>query len=226
MAEDFLSGSQSSLMDPGGGGLLGGGTGGGPSNYTGGDFFSQNAGLLGGLGAAGAAGYAAFGGNQQLPYAPQLQGTIQNLGGIAQTAGGGYEELMGRGRAFMDPIMSGKLPTGQEQVIQNMIKGQTTQTKGRYASLGLSGSTMEGDAITNVQNQAESQRIQLQKEMAQLGSQAVAQAIQELGLAERAFGDQGAIYTKMMDAQMKADANQANAIASFAKAIGSAIAFI
>ena len=150
--------------------------GGGPSNLTGGDFFSQNAGLLGGLGAAGALGYAAFRGSGDLPYAPQLQGTIQNLGGIAQTAGGGYEELMGRGRSMMDPIMTGKLPTGQEQVIQNMIKGQTTQTKGRYASLGLAGSTMEGDALVNVQNQAQNQRVLLEQQMAQLGSQAVSQA--------------------------------------------------
>ncbi len=221
MADDFLTGTM-------GADSLGG-TGGGPNNFAGGDFFGNNPNLLGMLGAgAGAAGLglAAFRGGGDLPFQAQQQGVLGNLGGIAQTGMAGYDQLMGRGNMLLDPITSGKLPAGQEQVIQNMIKGQTTQTKGRYASLGLGGSTMEGDALTNIQNQAESQRVEMQRAMAQLGTQAVSQAISELGLAERAFGDQGAIYSKMMEAQMKADTNSANAIASFAKAIGGALAFI
>lgn len=206
------------------GGIAGGAAGGGPSINTGGDFWGMNPAFLGGLGAAGILGASALGGNSGVPYAPQMEGVIGNLGGVAQTGQAGYNDLMARGSTFLDPILSGKLPGGQEQVIQNMIKGQETATKGRYASLGLSGSTMEGDALTNVQNQAMTQRYQLEQQLAQIGQQAVSQAIQELGISERAFGDQAQAYGAMMKAQMQQDQNTSNTIANFAKALGTAAA--
>lgn len=206
--------------------IIGSGAGGGPSSYTGGDFFSQNPMLLPMAGGAAAMGYSAFKGSQDLPFQGQMQGAIGGLGEVAQRAGAGYDELMGRGRTLTDPIMSGKLPPGAEQSVLNMVKGQETSTKGRYASLGLTGSTMEGDALQNVQNQATAQRFQIAQQMAQLGAQAVTQAIQELGLEERAYGDQTTAYGNMMKAQMEADKSTAATIGAFAGAMGKAVAFM
>lgn len=203
------------------------GAGGGPGMFSGGDFFGNNPMLLGGLAGAAGLGMAAFGGGgKDLPFQSGVQGTIGGLGNVAGIAQGGYDELMGRGRTLMDPLTSGKLPAGAEQSVANMVKGQETSTKGRYASLGLSGSTMEGDALVNVQNQATAQRFQIAQQMAMIGSQAVSQAIQELGISERAFGDQGKLYGDLMKAQMQQDKDSSAAIANFAKAIGGAIAFL
>ena len=211
------------------------GPSGGPGTTTGGDFFSNNPNLLGAAAIAGAGALPFLaGGGGGLPYGPQMEGAIQNLGGTAQIAGAGYNDLYAAGRGYtgqgVDVLTSGNLPPGAEQWIKNMTTAQDTATKGRYASLGLSGSTMEGDALSNVQNQATAQRFQIAQQMGQqliqAGGQAVQQAIQELGIQERAFGDQANAYGTMMKAQMQQDQNTANMIGNFATAMGKAIAFM
>lgn len=214
---------------PGGAVGPGMGTGGGPTSLTGGDFgsgFSPDMGTLGGAGALGLGAYALSRQGGALPYGANIQNAAAGLGDVAQVAGGGYNDLMARGNTLINPLITGNLPPEAEQLVKNMTTSQTAGTKGRYASLGLTGSTMEGDAVQNVQNQAMAQRFQIAQQMAQIGTQAVSQAIQELGLSEKAYGDQAAAYGTLMKAQLDQDKATGDAIAGFAKSMGTSIAML
>jgi hypothetical protein len=173
-------------------------------------FMSNNPGmgdLLGGALGAGAGALGMFLNKQQgLPFGTEMGGAASMLGGEAAN-------LYGYGSALRDPMVSGKLLPGQEQMVQNAIKQATDTSKARFASLGQTGSTMEGDTLANIQNQATAMRAQIAQSDAQIGLQATQESIQALGL-------ESGIYGKMMEAQMKQDSDMSSSISSFASSIG------
>jgi len=199
---------QGGLIDPNAGGMntLGGLGGGDWASFMG-----NNPNLFAGLAGAGAGALGMFLNKQSgLPFGSDLQGA-------AGLAGGEAAGLYGYGRTLMDPLLTGKLPPGAEQAVQNAIKQATDTSKARFASLGQTGSTMEGDTIANIQNQATEMRFQIAQNMAQTGLKATQESIQALGL-------ESSIYSKMMDAQMKQDSDMSATIGKFASSIGSALA--
>ena len=149
---------------------------------------------------------------QGLPYGDQLQG-------VANKAAGFYGLTGMEGAALIDPLISGNLPPGAEAQVQQALKQATATTKGRYASLGQTGSTMEGDALSNLQNQTSAMRFQIAQQMAQAGLQAQQLSLQALGLEGKEWG-------ALMDAQVKQDKNMSDTIGAFAKSVGSAVATI
>jgi hypothetical protein len=101
-------------------------------------------------------------------------------------------------------LRSGKLPPGAEQYVDVGLSDADASTRGRYASLGLSGSTMEGQDLQANQARAEAAKFQ------------IAQQTTQTGLASMQLAD--SIYSQIADLQLGQDNQLQNAIAQFAAA--------
>lgn len=147
-----------------------------------------------------------------LGMAKNLIGGIPNSGalkGIAGQAGSQASTLSAEGQNLLGPIQGGPLPGPLEQQVLNGVKAADAATKSRFAQLGLSGSTMETDALNNNQNQAQALRGTLALQLAQAGSQLISLANQDLGI-------EAGIFTNLMNAQIAQDSALEQAIARFA----------
>jgi len=190
-----------------------------------GELFSNNPELLSGLAGAGAGLLGGlFGGNQPLPFQDQQTNVAGALGATAGTAAGRSGQLFGSGTDLISVLSSGQLPPGAEQLVQNAIQKQTTDTKARFAALGQTGSTMENDALSKIQQDATAQRFQIAQQMEQAGAQLTGQSLQGLGITAQAYGAQAKIYSNLMESQMKQEASMNSTIGSFATALGSVAA--
>jgi hypothetical protein len=147
-----------------------------------------------------------------LGLAKNLIGGIPNSGalkGIAGQEGQMASSLSAQGQGLLGPIEGGPLPPALEQQVQNGIKAADAATKSRFAQLGLSGSTMETDALSNNQNQAQALRGTLALQLAQSGAQLISLANQDLGM-------QAGIFQGLMNAQIAQDSALEQSIARFA----------
>ena len=147
-----------------------------------------------------------------LGMAKNLIGGIPNQGqlkGIAGQAGAQATALGAQGQGLLGPIEGGPLPGPLEQQVQNGIRDADAATKSRFAKLGLSGSTMETDALNNNQNQAQALRGTLALQLAQAGAQLISLANQDLGI-------EAGIFTNLMNAQIAQDSALEQSIARFA----------
>jgi hypothetical protein len=115
------------------------------------------------------------------------------------------------GTELQQPLLTGQLPPGQQEVVAKALQDAISTIKGRYASLGLTGSTMEADAIANAQNQSTVAAAGIEQTMAQTGTQAVSNATQALQLEAQ-------VYNTIMNAQIQQDQQLGNAISGFANA--------
>jgi len=147
-----------------------------------------------------------------LGLAKNLIGGIPNQGqlkGIAGQEGQMASSLAAQGQGLLGPIEGGPLPGPLEQQVQNGIRDADAATKSRFARLGLSGSTMETDALNNNQNQAQALRGTLALQLAQSGAQLISLANQDLGM-------EAGIFTNLMNAQIAQDSALEQSIARFA----------
>lgn len=138
---------------------------------------------------------------------PQQQ-NLQNLQGTESQFAAQQNQL---GTTLTNPLVTGQLPQGAEQAVSNAIQDAITQTKSRYANLGLSGSTAETDAIANIQNQGTAQRFAIAEQMAQTGLNATSQAANTFGLQDQ-------VFTALMNAQVQQDTALQQSLARFAAA--------
>lgn len=172
------------------------------------DFLSKNQGLAATLGIGG------LGTVLGPKIAPLLSGKLPQQAGLDALRGQAQsiaQQQAGYGTQLEQPLLTGQLPGGAEQAVKNAVHDATVATKARYANLGLSGSTMEQDALNNIQDKATAQRFAIAEQMAATGQQATTQALQGLGLQDR-------VYTELMNAQLKQDQALQDAIARFASA--------
>jgi len=200
---------------------------------------SQNPNLL--SGAAGLAGVglsSLLSSGDKLPFEGALTSsaggiTAQagNIVGEAQVAQERQGQLFGTGTDLLSSIQSGQLPPGAEQSVQNQINQSIQTVKARYAALGQTGSTMEADAIANIQNQATALRFSIAQQMAQLGEATIGESLRALGISQQGFtsagqlfGEQAKVFSDLMAAQMKQDASTQDTIGKFASAIGGSFA--
>jgi hypothetical protein len=174
-----------------------------------GNFAKNNAGMLGLLGLS--AGAQLLNANKALPYSQQQLQAAEQAQGIA-----GQQAKFAK--TTEQNLLSGTLPPGAEAAVAKGTQDAISTIKGRYASMGLTGSTMEADAIANAQQQATIQRFTIADQMAQLGTQAVSSATQALQLESN-------VYNGIMNAVLAQDQNLANAVSNFASsaALGTAI---
>jgi hypothetical protein len=129
----------------------GGGGGGFASDIMG--LVKKNPGMLlsGGLLAS-----QLFRGNQQYPAEQTLQGLATNTGT--------------QGAALSSYIQSGTLPPGAQQAVTQATEGSKATLRSRFAQMGLSGSTMEAEALSNVDRQAAAQTFQFADQLLARGA--------------------------------------------------------
>ncbi len=187
--------TQASLGPDGGGGAVGGGAGGGGGGAPAGSNSVLNAirnpgfdsitnaigGNLGPLASLGILGFEAAnkpggigGSGQQIPAAAQPGPTSTAL---VQQAG----TLQTAGQALSQPLATGVLPPGAQASIDQVTQQQEAQIRQQFASMGLTGSSMEASAIEQARESAQSRGFQLAQQMAQQG-------LADLNVSSNIFG--------------------------------------
>jgi len=183
------------------------GTGGGISGWI-----ANNPGTAAMLGLGGlSAGAQLLNKSQGVPYLGQQQQLVGQEAGLAN-------QQTRYGQQLEKPLLTGQLPPGQQAVVAKGLQDAISTIKGRYAAMGLTGSTMEADAIANAQQQSVIAATEIEAQMAQTGQSAISSATQALQL-------ESGVYNTIMNAVLSQDQNLANAVSQFASsaALGTAI---
>lgn len=121
-------------------------------------------------------------------------------------------------QSLLAPLTTGLLPPAQQAQVQQAVQDAETAIRSKYASMGMSGSTVEQDAINNARNQGVQLAGTIAEQMAQTGLSAGQNAASALNIS-------GTIYESIMNAQISQDNALQAAIAAFAgqAAIGAGI---
>lgn len=107
-----------------------------------------------------------------------LQGGIMGAEGLQQRSeenkllGPLKEQAAGfanQGQALSGALFGGQLPAGAQDAVSLATQSAKARTKSTYAQLGLSGSTMEADALGEIDRQASAQTFQFANELLQSG---------------------------------------------------------
>lgn len=197
-------------IDSGGGAGKGGGGGG---------FDLSSLGNIGGLlGAGGGLLAGLLGGGNNVPYSANLQGIVGQIGQVGAGAAGESSILSGEGNQLIQPLLTGQLPQGAQDIVNQLVQKQTADTKAKYASLGQTGSTMEQSALNDIQTNKGALTFHIAQQMASTGLQATQQSLSALGIELGADNAQAGIYNNLMNAEMKNNSNMMSSIGSFASA--------
>ena len=209
-------------------------TGGGTAALTAGPATSPLSGLAGSVGStlsnnanwlvpAAALGFEAL--NQ--PSMPSPQGLTGNLTGIATpetTAGTSLlntgQSIITQGQGLVQPLASGagpgSLPSGAEAELSQATQSAIATIRSQYASMGLSGSTMEQQAINEVQSNALTQRYNIATQMAQTGLNEINTGEGVTGQGTGALNSASSIYSNLLNQSLQSDAALQSAVSGFA----------
>ena len=209
-------------------------TGGGTAALTAGPATSPLSDLAGSIGStlsnnagwlvpAAALGFEAL--NQ--PSMPSPQGLTGNLTGIATpetTAGTSLlntgQSIITQGQGLVQPLASGagpgSLPSGAEAELSQATQSAIATIRSQYASMGLSGSTMEQQAINEVQSNALTQRYNIATQMAQTGLNEINTGEGVTGQGTGALNSASSIYTNLLNQSLQQDEALQQAISGFA----------
>jgi hypothetical protein len=177
-----------------------------------GNWVSANPGTAAMLGLGGASlGAQLLNKQQGVPYLQQQQA-------IPAAEQALFQQQYGYGQHLQQPLLTGVLPPGQQAAVSKGLQDAISTIKGRYASMGLTGSSMEADAIANAQQQSVIAATNIEQTMAQTGQSAIQSATQALGM-------EAGVYNTIMNAVLQQDQNLANAVSGFANAaaLGTAV---
>jgi hypothetical protein len=190
-----------------------------------------------------------------IPQQQNLAGTLQGLAGPNYSGGSqGASDIqallaqLGGGLAQQGAATeaSGTLPASGQAAVASSLNDEIQNIKGKYASLGLTGSTAEQSAITDAQNRSFGQSFSLAE---QLGGQQVSQGLSSLSTAgslsttlaqlglstfglsstdlgniategSNAMGLSASVFQGLQQTQMASDQQLTSTIMAFAKALG------
>lgn len=116
------------------------------------------------------------------------------------------DQLAAQGKQLIDPLITGVLPQGAQRALDQATQSAKATVRSNFASMGLSGSSMEADALAKVDTAAAGQAYQTALSMAQAG----------LNLANTG----NAVYDKIVAEALQQDQNMQKAVANFAASIG------
>jgi hypothetical protein len=100
---------------------------------------------------------------------------------------------------------SGTLPAGLQDALRGATNAAKAQVRSKYAQMGLAGSTMESQALGQIDQTSASQTAQIAMQLFQQG----------VGLDQIA----SQIYSNLLRVEMQQDTNLQNAVSSFARGI-------
>lgn len=128
-------------------------------------------------------------------------GNPPGLGPVTSQA----RNLTGLGNQALSAEQSGNIPGGYEAALNEAQSSAEAQIRSQYAALGLSGSTMESQALAQVPQQIAAEKANIISTLAQQG-------LSEMGMADT-------LDLASMQAQMQQQQELENAIASFAASL-------
>jgi len=129
------------------------------------------------------------------------QGKIPGLSSLQANA----NFLNTTGQQMADSLRTGMLPAGAQAGLDASARAAKAQVASTYASMGLSGSSMEADAMANIDQRVAAQRYQELVDATKTGLDAVGQA--------------SPLYTTIMNTQIAQDKATQDAIARLAAAL-------
>ena len=161
------------------------------------------------------------------PSMPSPQGLTGNLTGIATpetTAGTSLlntgQSIITQGQGLVQPLASGagpgSLPSGAEAELSQATQSAIATIRSQYASMGLSGSTMEQQAINEVQSNALTQRYNIATQMAQTGLNEINTGEGVTGQGTGALNSASSIYSNLLNQSLQSDAALQSAVSGFA----------
>lgn len=112
------------------------------------------------------------------------------------------QQLSNQSLALEAPLLGGSLPAGAQAAIDNYTKGAEAQVRSTYANLGLSGSTMEADALNQVKQNAQAQTFNIANELFTQGQKGTAMSSD--------------LYNTILQTQLGQDKALSDAIGNFA----------
>jgi hypothetical protein len=123
---------------------------------------------------------------------------VGNLGAAAQ----------GTATQLTSPLSTGILPPGAQQEVNSSTNAAIAQTKSAYGDLGLTGSTMEADKISQIKQNASAQQFAIANDLLKSGA----------SFSSIAGND----YNAVLNAQMQRDEQYRNALYGFARSLAGA----
>lgn len=133
-----------------------------------------------------------FRGNQPYPAEQSIQNLATNTGT--------------QGAALSAYINSGTLPPGAQQAVSSATEAAKATTRSRYANLGLTGSTMEAQALQGIDQHAAAQTFQI-------ADQLLAQGADYTKIS-------GSLYNTLLQTQAAQDQEFQKALMTFAGGLG------
>jgi DNA repair exonuclease SbcCD ATPase subunit len=135
-------------------------------------------------------------------------GAITN---IASQQAATAQPLIAAGTALTNQTANGQLPSAVQSELDQQLQQQINQIQAQYAQMGLSGSTMEQQAIQNAQNQYQSQVASQLQSFMQQGVNDISQGNSDLSGA-------GGTYQNLANTQLQQQQGMSTAIANLLKA--------
>ena len=126
---------------------------------------------------------------------------IPGLSPIQKQAG----QLGAAGKQLSQPLLTGKLPAGAQAAVDEAVRSNQANVRSQFASMGLSGSTMESTALQEADLRGKELTFQIAQSMAQLG-------LQDTALSSN-------LLKTIMQAQLQNDNALSQSIANFATAL-------
>lgn len=172
---------------------------------------------------AAALGFEAL--NQPSMPSPQnLTSQLSALAGPQQAAGTSLintgEGVIGQGQGLVQPLATGagpgSLPSGAESEINQAVASAKASIRSQYAGMGLSGSTMEAQALAEIDQNAITQRFQVAQQMAQTGLNEIQTGQGVVGGGVQATGGAASIYNNLLNQSLQQDQALQSAVSNFA----------
>lgn len=142
--------------------------------------------------------------NQILPLVGTAAAALRGPPGDLKQLEGMARGFAREGTALSSAINTGILPPGLEAALHSATQSADANIKGTYANLGLSGSTMEAQALNADHERASAQAFSYARDLLQSG-------LQESGLSAQ-------LFSSIMASNEAADQSLTNAIGAFAGA--------
>lgn len=168
------------------------------------DFLKANKGLL--LPGAALAASALKG--KSTP-APENTPSGSNLTNIASGLNTNAANINATANSLIPSVTTGVLPPGADAMVNDALRGAQSSIRSKYASMGLSGSTMEAQELSSAAQSAASQRFQMANTLTNTGLNAA-------GISSNEMNSSARIYEAIMREQLAQDSALQNALANFA----------